>query len=105
LKQLRPRILGPVWPDKTFLLDLPVDIGLGRAWERINHSEKSRKESRFEKEAKAFHEKIRQGYLTLAHKEPKRFVVIDATRSLDRIHQNIVEALFPAFGKRFPRQS
>jgi dTMP kinase len=94
LKQLRPLVLGPVWPDKTFLLDLPVDIGLGRAWERINHSEKSQKESRFEQEAKAFHEKIRQGYLSLARKEPDRFVVIDGTLSPEKIHHQIVEVLF-----------
>jgi dTMP kinase len=95
LKQLRPQILGSVWPDKTFLLDLPVNIGLSRAWERINKSEESQKESRFEQEAKAFHQKIRQGYLTLSPKEPKRFAVIDATLSPDQIHQQIVGILFP----------
>ena len=95
LNQLRPIILGPVWPDKTFLLDLPVSIGLGRAWERINTSEESKKESRFEKEAMAFHQKIRQGYLSLAGKDPKRIAVIDATLSPDQIHQQIVHILFP----------
>jgi dTMP kinase len=94
LNQLRPQILGPLWPDKTFLLDLPVDIGLGRAWERINKSEESRKESRFEKEAKIFHEKIRRGYLALARKEPERFAVIDAALSPEKIHQQIVKILF-----------
>jgi dTMP kinase len=95
LKQLRPQILGSVWPDKTFLLDLPVNIGLSRAWERINKSEESQKESRFEQEAKAFHQKIRQGYLTLSPREPERFAVIDATLSPDQIHQQIVGILFP----------
>jgi dTMP kinase len=99
LNQLRPWVLGSVWPDKTFLLDLPVDIGLGRAWERINHSEESKKESRFEKEAKVFHERIRQGYLTLARKDPGRFVVIGAALSPERIHQHIVEVLFPKSNK------
>ena len=95
LHQLRPKVLGPVWPDKTFLLDLPVSIGLARAWERINKSEISLKESRFEKEAEAFHQKIRLGYLKLSLKEPERMVVIDATRPPDHIHQQIVEILFP----------
>ena len=94
LKQLRPKILGPVWPDKTFLLDLPVNIGLARAWERINKSEESKKESRFEKEALAFHQIIRQGYLSLAGKEPERIAVIDAALSPDQIHQQIIEILF-----------
>jgi len=100
LNQLRPKILGSVWPDITFLLDLPVDIGLGRAWERINKSESSQKESRFEKEAEAFHQKIRLGYLNLSLKEPKRIIVIDAALSPDQIHRRIVDILFPASNKR-----
>ena len=95
LKGLRPFILGSLWPDKTFLLDCPVSIGLARAWERINGSEESKKESRFEKEALSFHEKIRRGYLSLARKEPGRIKVIDATFSPDQIHQQIMEVLFP----------
>jgi len=95
MNQLRPRILGSLWPDKTFLLDLPVSIGLGRAWERINNSEAFKKESRFEEEARAFHEKIRKGYLSLARKEPERIKVIDATLPPDRIHQQIVHLLSP----------
>jgi dTMP kinase len=94
LNQLRTKVLGPVWPDKTFLLDLPVSIGLGRAWERINKSEASLRESRFEKEAEAFHQKIRLGYLNLSLKEPNRMVVIDATHSPDQIHQKILKNLF-----------
>jgi dTMP kinase len=94
LNQLRPRILGSLWPDKTFLLDLPVSIGLARAWERINESEASKKESRFEEEAKTFHEKIRLGYLSLARKEPERIKVIDAILPPAKIHQQIVEILF-----------
>ncbi len=94
LEGLRPFILGSLWPDKTFLLDLPVSIGLARAWERINHSEKSKKESRFEKEALSFHEKIRQGYLSLARKETERVTVIDATLSPNEIQQQIGEVLF-----------
>lgn len=94
LNQLRPRILGSIWPDKTFLLDLPVSIGLTRAWDRINNCEASKKESRFEKEARAFHKKIRQGYLSLARKEPERIIMIDATLPPEKIHQQIVKVLF-----------
>lgn len=95
LKGLRPFILGSLWPDKTFLLDCPVSIGLARAWERINGSQNPQKESRFEKEALSFHEKIRQGYLSLARKEPQRIKVIDATLSPDKIHRQITKLLFP----------
>jgi dTMP kinase len=94
LNQLRSTILGSLWPDRTFLLDCPVAIGLARAWARINRSEQSKKESRFEKEATAFHEKIRQGYLALARKDPDRIKVIDATQGQNKIYQQIVEILF-----------
>jgi dTMP kinase len=94
LNQLRPRILDSLWPDKTFLLDLPVSTGLSRAWQRINNCEASKKESRFEQEARAFHEKIRRGYLSLARKEPERIKVIDATLTPEKIHQQIMEILF-----------
>jgi dTMP kinase len=95
LERLRPWVLGSLWPDKTFLLDCPVDLGLSRAWERINRSEESKKESRFEKEALSFHGKIRRGYLSLARKDPQRLTVIDATRTPDEIHQQIITFLFP----------
>jgi dTMP kinase len=95
LNQLRPQVLGSLWPDKTFFFNLPVSTGLSRAWERINNCEESQKESRFEKEAWAFHEKIRQGYLLLAWKEPERIKVIDATMPPDEIHQEILKNLFP----------
>ena len=97
LERLRPWILGDVRPERTFLLDLPVSIGLARAWERINGCEKSKKESRFEKETTAFHEKIRQGYLSLARKEPGRIIIIDATLPLDKIHQQIIQIIFSSF--------
>jgi dTMP kinase len=95
LEKLRPWVLGSLWPDKTFLLDCPVSIGLSRAWERINRSEEAQKESRFEKEAKSFHEEIRRGYLSLARKERERITVIDAAFSPDQIHQQIMGVLFP----------
>jgi dTMP kinase len=94
LNQLRPFVLGDLKPDRTFLLDLPVEKGLARAWERINNSQKSQKESRFERELLSFHEKIRQGYLSLARKEPERISLIEAARPPDLIHRQITETLF-----------
>jgi hypothetical protein len=97
LARLRPWVLGELWPDRTFLLDLPVSLGLSRAWERINGSTSSNKESRFEKEALEFHEKIRKGYLTLARREPKRIKVIDAAQPPKAIHHQILDILAKNF--------
>jgi len=64
-------------PDLTILLDMPVEKGLAR--------KKSQRQDRFEAEAVNFHRRVREGYLKLAAQEPKRWLVIDATRSKGEI--------------------
>ena len=66
-------------PDLTLLLDLEPKKGLARAWRQIDDGGREAAETRFEEEKIAFHEKVREGYLSLAQQEPARFVVIDAT--------------------------
>jgi dTMP kinase len=66
---------GDLVPDRTFLLDIPVDIGLGRSGWRAQS-----KWDRFEVLDPAFHERVRDGYLRLAAAEPKRWVLIRADR-------------------------
>jgi len=70
-------------PDITFLLDLPVDKGFTR--------KKGDELDRFEREEKAFHERVRSGYLSLASEEPERWVVIDADQDKKKISQIIWE--------------
>jgi dTMP kinase len=60
-------------PDLTILLDIAAEEGLAR--------KKGREQDRFEREALAFHRKIRKGYLKLAPEEPERWLVIDAGQS------------------------
>ena len=80
-------------PDITILLDLLPEIGLSRAWEQIDNGSRSGGETRFEKETLLFHEKIRAGYLELARLEPKRFRVIDASKSENQVKQQIINEL------------
>jgi dTMP kinase len=68
-------------PTLTIIMDLPAEIGLGRL-----HST-----DRLESEPLAFHERVRQEYLNLAHQDPERFLVIDASLTIEQIHQLIVE--------------
>lgn len=74
--------------NKTFLLDLPTPDGMRRALSRIEGLH-GPKEDRFEREALAFHEKVRQGFLSLAQAEPNRITVVDAARSQDEIAREI----------------
>jgi dTMP kinase len=60
-------------PDLTILLDIAAEEGLARKL--------AGKRDRFEREALAFHRKIRKGYLKLASAEPERWLVIDAGQS------------------------
>jgi dTMP kinase len=80
-------------PDLTFLLDLPPDTGLLRAWQQLESGSRMDTESRFEKETLAFHERVRAGYLTIAGKEPERFRMIDASQSQDRVQAQIIRVL------------
>ncbi len=91
IQQIHRIVLGDFRPDLSVVLDLPVDLGLRRAWQRINAQSRDLPEDRFEKEAVAFHEKVRQGYLTLAGGEPERLRVIDANRNEQAVHKEIAE--------------
>ena len=67
--------VGNLRPDLTFVLDVPVAMGLKRAAGRRG----KQKADRFEAEQFDFHQKLRKAYQALAASEPKRFVVVDAS--------------------------
>lgn len=79
-------------PDLTLILDIPVDQGLARAAARRDD------ETRFERKGREFHEKLRQGFLDIAKREPKRCVVIDAAQSIENIHAAVKTALTTRLG-------
>jgi len=79
--------VGSLKPDLTLILDLPVEAGLARAVGRGGG------EDRYERMDVAFHERLRQGFLEIARQEPARCVVIDAARSEDEVHAQIIAAV------------
>jgi len=68
-------------PTLTVIMDLPAEIGLGRL----------QSTDRLESEPLAFHERVRQEFLNLAYQDPERFLVVDASLSIEQIHQVISE--------------
>ena len=88
LKQFNAIADGGVRPNLTFLLDCPIALGLARTGERQVRAGQPR-EDRFEREKREFHERVRAGFLALAAAEPKRFRVIDASRSVDEVTLDI----------------
>ncbi|MBW1859651.1 MAG: dTMP kinase [Deltaproteobacteria bacterium] len=93
IERIHQIVLSGLRPDLTLILDLPVETGLERAWQRIHSRSGDLPEDRFEKEALGFHERVRQGYLTLARNEPDRFRVIDASGNPQSAHKDIVKAV------------
>ena len=68
-------------PARTLVLDIDPAVGLARARTRNAAEGASESEGRFEAEALAFHERIRQGFLDLSARHPERCVVLDGSRS------------------------
>ena len=89
IRQLHQILFDDLKPDLTLLLDLAPRIGLQRAWRQLNSGQRPGRESRFEAETLAFHEKVRAGYLELARIEPDRFRIVDAARSQDQVFNSI----------------
>ena len=55
VKNLNSLASQGIRPDLTLLFDCPVELGIGRAFQRINKNESAQKEDRFERESLAFH--------------------------------------------------
>ena len=91
ISQLNEIACGGLKPDLTFLLDCPPEFGLKRAQKRLKQN--NSKEGRFESEKLAFHQKVRKGYLGLARRHKKRFVVVDARGGIKEIHRKILEVV------------
>lgn len=88
IETLARAVHGDLVPDMTLLLDLPVEIGLGRARARSEGLA-----DRFEAETLQFFERVRATYLALARREPRRFRVLDATLPPDALREAAREAL------------
>ncbi len=93
IRQLHQLACGGMTPHLTLLLDLAPEAGLARAWRRIDADSAHAKESRFEKEALAFHRRVRDGYLHLARREPQRFAIIDAAGDREAVWRQIESVL------------
>ncbi|MGH2490829.1 MAG: dTMP kinase [Candidatus Limnocylindria bacterium] len=94
IREVTALAVGTLVPDRTFLLDIPVDVGLARSGWRAEA-----RWDRFEADANDFHVRVRDAYLRLAAAEPRRFVVVAADRDEAAIAGDIrreVDALLGA---------
>lgn len=104
IRALERLVVGDTWPDLTFILDVPPEIGLKRVdtrGEGIN---------RFEAEDLEYHRLLREAYRDLAEQEPERCVLVDGSPGADaiavRIWMQVSERfLRPAGAVAAPRAS
>jgi dTMP kinase len=79
-KALELIVVKLTYPDLTFILDIPAEVGLARATtRRLARAIAGEDADAFEKRDLEFHERLRQGFLTIAKAEPRRCKVIDGT--------------------------
>ncbi len=78
--------IGDTMPNKTILFDIEPSVGLAR----INAHE-NREKNRLDVESLTFHEKVREGYLSLVDQYPERIDVIDASRSVDEVLKDVYQ--------------
>ena len=80
VRRLNALVTGGLVPDVTILLDLDPEQGLQR---QRNHN-------RMEAESISFHRAVREGFLKEARIDPRRIRVVDATRSVEAVHAEIL---------------
>ncbi len=89
IERLAGAVHGALWPHRTLLLDLPVEMGLARARARGGGSHGDR----FEDESRRFFESVRRRYLELAAGEPARVRLLDASGTPEMLLEQALAAI------------
>ena len=76
------------WPDLTLLFDIEPSLGLARISKNAD-----REVNRLDLEKLDFHNKVRNTFLELAKRFPERYVIIDASKSIDEVAKATLDAI------------
>ena len=83
MQQLLDFATGGLWPDLTILFDIDAIAGLNRRkvgggeWNRLDDYQI------------AFHQRVRDGYLAMAHKDPKRWAIVNADQEIEKVQADL----------------
>ena len=83
IEALDQHVVGDNQPNLTVVFDIPVQVGLERAFGRGLF------ETRFETKGLEFHQKLREGFLDVARRHPERCVVLDATGEVEEVAERL----------------
>ena len=86
IASLETMVHASMRPDLTLVLDVPVELGLERAGKRSEPD-------RFELEKTDFFNRVRNAYLSMAEQNPQRYKIIDASKTLEFVQQQIAYTL------------
>ncbi|MBA2290556.1 MAG: dTMP kinase [Chloroflexia bacterium] len=78
---------GGLTPELRILLDLPVETGLAR-----RHQDPATV-NRIDRAERAYHERVRAAFLRLARAEPDSWTIIDASRSVDLVSDEVIRTV------------
>lgn len=95
LEKLYDMAVGSFKPDLTIVLDIDPKIGLARSLEKAGHM--AVKELRHESRGIEFHNRLREGFLEIAKKEPERVVVLNADKTISELHAEIADVICERF--------
>lgn len=94
IEDLHALAVGDFRPALTLILDIPPAAGLARA------NDGTGGEDRYERMDLSFHERLRDGFLDIARREPDRCVVVDATQPLNTVSAAVRAAIRDRLGVR-----
>lgn len=81
-------------PDLVILLDVPPAVGLARLENKV------KRKDRLDMQQKDFYDRVHAGYLALAKNNPPRYVVVDATKAIEKVASSIWEIVTDILNKR-----
>ena len=91
VQTLHDAVAPGIHPDLTVILDMPVEIGLERAASRGGGD-------RYESMEPQFHQRLREGFLDIARREPDRCFVVDAKASVEEVQAAVRLIVHERFG-------
>jgi dTMP kinase len=81
---------GGLRPDLTLFFDITPEEAIRRMISRLDT-----KRNRMDDETEEFYSRVREAYLGIAEREPARFIVVDASGSIDEIHAHVMDIVTP----------
>jgi len=84
IRRIGQAAVGDAWPDLTIVLDIDVEVGMGRL---------SDEPDRMESKSLSFHRQVREVFLQQAADDPARFAVVDARTEIQRTHAHVLGAI------------